>query len=147
MGIFESLTGWHWLGLAALMLILEMTAPFFFFLWLAMAAAVLGVFVLFVPTISWQWQLMIFCALSVLSILAWRRFRPGNPESTDQPALNKRGHQYIGRVFTLIDPIENGRGKIKVGDTLWRVAGADLPAGATIKVVGVDGVVFQVEAD
>ena len=53
--------------------------------------------------------------------------------------------QYIGRVFTLEEAIINGRGKVRVDDTLWRVEGADLPLGHKVKVVSVDGVVFKVE--
>lgn len=65
---------------------------------------------------------------------------------TDVPALNRRGEQYIGRVFTLTEPIVNGVGKVKVDDTTWKVNGDDMEAGAKVRVVAIDGTVFKVEA-
>ena len=66
---------------------------------------------------------------------------------SDQPHLNKRGDQYIGKVFNLVDGIENGRGRIKIGDGTWIVAGQDLPAGTKVRVDGVDGAVLTVSKD
>ncbi|MDF1530326.1 MAG: NfeD family protein, partial [Sedimenticola sp.] len=67
-----------------------------------------------------------------------------NPTKSDQPRLNRRGEQYIGRIFTLSEPMVNGQGKIKVDDSIWKISGADCPAGARVKVVDVDGVVLKV---
>jgi hypothetical protein len=38
---------------------------------------------------------------------------------SDQPKLNRRGEQYVGRTFTLEEPIVNGHGKIRVDDSTW----------------------------
>jgi hypothetical protein len=59
--------------------------------------------------------------------------------------LNKRGQQYIGRVFSLYKPIENGEGKIKVDDSIWKVHGEDCDINAKVKVIAVRGTVFDVE--
>src|SRR5437868_10703999 len=59
--------------------------------------------------------------------------------------LNLRNNQYIGRVFELSEPIVNGRGKIKSGDTFWTVSGLDLPVGSKVKVIGADGIILKVE--
>ena len=64
---------------------------------------------------------------------------------SDQPALNQRGVQYIGQEFTLVEPIAGGSGKIQVGDTVWLVHGADAPAGARVRVTGVDGAMLLVQ--
>jgi membrane protein implicated in regulation of membrane protease activity len=48
-------------------------------------------------------------------------------------------------VFVLEAPIENGFGKVRVGDSLWRVKGNDAASGARVRVTGVDGVVLVVE--
>jgi membrane protein implicated in regulation of membrane protease activity len=45
----------------------------------------------------------------------------------------------------LIEPIVNGRGKARVGDGEWLVNGPDLPLGATVLVVGVEGNTLQVQ--
>ncbi|NOR18618.1 MAG: NfeD family protein [Xanthomonadales bacterium] len=137
---------WHWWMLAGLLLILELTAPAFFFLWLGIAAASVGLILLVFPAIPLETQLVLFSIASIVSLFAWRKYRESRPIKTDQPNLNRRGHQYIGRVFTLSDPITNGEGKVTVDDSTWRIKGPDLPAGTTIKVTDVDGVIFTVEA-
>jgi hypothetical protein len=77
-------------------------------------------------------------------VLGWRRWQRAHPARSDQPNLNRRGAQYIGRHAALLEPIANGRGRIRLGDASWAVTGPDLPAGATVEVTGADGVVLQV---
>jgi len=137
---------WHWWILAGLLLILELTAPAFFFLWLGIAAAAVGLILLVFPSIPIETQLVLFGIASIVAVLAWRKYRESRPLTTDQPNLNRRGHQYVGRVFSLTEPITNGVGKVTVDDSTWKVKGPDLPVGTHIKVTGVDGVVFTVES-
>lgn len=143
---FDHIVFWHWWILAGLLLILELTAPAFFFLWLGIAAAAVGLILLVFPSIPLETQLVLFGIASVVAVLAWRKYRETRPITTDQPNLNRRGHQYIGRIFSLSDPIINGVGKVTVDDSTWKVKGPDLPAGTHIKVLDVEGVVFEVES-
>jgi len=140
----EHVVFWHWWILAGVLLILELTAPAFFFLWLGIAAAATGLLLLVFPSIPLETQLVLFAVLSLVSVIAWRRYREANPVISDQPNLNRRGEQYKGRIFTLEKAIENGVGKVKVDDSTWRVKGPDLPSGTKIRVDDVDGVVFIV---
>lgn len=144
-GLLAQVDYWHWLILGGVLLLVEVAAAGFFFLWLAIAAVITGLVLLLFPGLDWQYQLMLFSGLSVISIAAFRRYQRSNPVTTDQPTLNRRGEQYIGRSFTLEQPIINNIGVIRVDDSTWRISGADLPAGATIKVVAADGVVLMVE--
>lgn len=141
----QNLVFWHWWILAGILLIIELTAPVFFFLWLGIAAAVTGLLMLVFPGMAIEYQLVLFAVLCIVAIVAWRKYRETRPVVSDQPNLNRRGQQYSGRIFTLDQPIENGEGKITVDDSTWRVKGPDLPAGARVRVSGVDGVVFLVE--
>ncbi len=142
---FEHIVFWHWWILAGILLVLELTVPAFFFLWLGIAAAAVGMLLLVFPGISLEIQLVLFGISSIVAIFAWRKYRDARPQTTDQPNLNRRGHQYIGRVFTLVNPIINGDGKVTVDDSTWRVKGPDLAAGTAIRVTGIDGVIFKVE--
>jgi membrane protein implicated in regulation of membrane protease activity len=142
----EHIVFWHWWILAGLLLILELTAPAFFFLWLGIAAAAVGLIMLVFPSIGVETQLVLFGIASIVSVIAWRKYRESRPLVTDQPNLNRRGHQYIGRVFSLTEPISNGVGKVIVDDSTWKIKGPDLPAGTHIRVKGVEGVIFTVEA-
>lgn len=141
----QNVVFWHWWILAGLLLILELTAPAFFFLWLGIAAAAVGLIMLVFPGLPLESQLVLFGVASVVAIFMWRKYRESRPAPTDQPNLNRRGHQYIGRVFTLNAPIKNGEGKVTVDDSTWRVRGPDLATGSTVKVVGIEGVIFVVE--
>jgi len=136
---------WYWWVAAAAFLVIEILLPGIFFLWLGVAAGIVGIVALVIPSMTWPYQIMIFAVLSVGAVLLARVYLKKRPVESDQPALNRRGEQYVGRVFTLSDPIENGRGRAKIGDSAWSVEGDDLPAGTKVKVVGVDGIVLQVE--
>ena len=135
---------WHWWILAGVLLILELTSPVFVFLWLGFAASAVGFLLLVFPSLPVEVQLVLFGVLSVVAVFAWRQYREIHPPQSDQPLLNQRGQQYMGRVFTLAHAIVNGVGKVEVDDSSWRVKGPDLPAGTRVEVTGVDGVVFIV---
>ena len=143
--MLQQLTYWHWFILAALLIILEVFAPGAFMLWIGIAAGVVGAVLYFMPSMTWEYQFIIFSIASVGSIVAWRNYRNTHPVTTDEPTLNRRGAQYVGRVFTLDEPINNGIGKIRVDDSTWKIEGADCPAGSKVKVVGIDNTVLKVE--
>lgn len=136
---------WHWWILALALIIAEILLPGTFFLWMGISALVLGLVAWLVPALGWESQVMLFAILSLVSIVGWRLWQRRHPDVTDHPTLNRRGEQYIGRVFVLETPIDNGFGKVRVGDSLWRVEGDDAPAGARVRVKDVDGVVLVVE--
>jgi membrane protein implicated in regulation of membrane protease activity len=64
---------------------------------------------------------------------------------SDQPDLNRPAVQLVGRVLVVAEAIESGRGKVRVGDTLWPAEGPDVPAGAEVKVVAAKATVLVVE--
>ena len=136
---------WHWWGLGLGLLILEVFLPGFVFLWMGIAAGITGFVLLLAPSLGWQYQIIVFAVLSVTSIVLWRRWSVKRPIHTDDPTLNRRAAQYVGRTFTLEAPIVNGRGHIHVDDSYWRVDGQDMPAGTPVRVVAADGVVLKVE--
>lgn len=145
LGFLEHLVFWHWWIFAIVMVILETLAPGVIFLWLGLGAAATGVILLAATGLEWQMQLIVFACLSVLSGIGGRRWVKRNPVETDQPFLNQRGAQYIGNTYTLDRPIENGSGKLRVGDSDWKINGANMPAGSRIKIVGTEGASLTVE--
>lgn len=134
---------WNWMILAAILLTLELFSPGLFIMWFGVAAAITGV-VAFSYDVSWQWQLIWFCGLSLASVLIAAKYLRRNPLASERPLLNRRALQLIGQSFDLVDPIVNGRGSIKSGDTIWRVEGPELPRGTRITVVGADGTLLKV---
>ncbi|MEZ5786018.1 MAG: NfeD family protein [Xanthobacteraceae bacterium] len=142
MSFFESLGMWNWFVIGGILLIAEVLVPGVFLLWLGLAALIVGAISLLVDW-PWQLQVVVFAALSLASVPLWRRFSAES--KTDQPFLNRRTEALIGRIFTLERPIVGGVGAVSVDDTIWRVTGADAPAGSRIKVTRVDGATIYVE--
>ena len=83
-------------------------------------------------------------ALSLGIMAAAARVKPREKPS-DQPLLNKKVAQMVGRTFVLEQPIVNGHGKVRVNDALWSIAGDDLPAGARVTVVATEGITLRVQ--
>jgi inner membrane protein len=141
--IIDGLGVWNWWVLAGIMLVLEMLTASFFFLWLGAAAAIVGL-IMFFADWSWQVQISVFAVLAVLLLVASRLWlKPGG--GTGGRQLNRRAERLVGRVYDLEEPISNGSGKIKVGDTVWLVRGSDLPKGKAVKVVGSESTTLLVE--
>ena len=143
----EGANHWGWWIFGIVLIVLEVAAPGAVFMWMGIAAGIVGIAVFFVPDLNWEYQFLIFALLSVVSILVARRYLKARPIETDQPSLNRRGSQYIGRVFTLTEPIVDGRGKLHVDDTMWKIEGPDMAEGEKVTVTTIDGVVLRVEAN
>ena len=147
MMLFEQIEFWHWWVIAIFFMAIEVFAPGAFFFFMGISAGIVGFLLLAAPDLAWEYQLLIFAVISVVSALGWRYYQKKHPPpETDQPALNRRGAQYIGRTFTLAEPIVNGQGKLKVDDTIWKIEGADIPEGTQVRVTGVEGTTLTVEA-
>ncbi len=142
---FAEIVFWHWWVAAVAFMVLEVFAPGTLFLWIGVAAGVVGLLLLVFPEIAWQHQFMVFAAVAVVTVVGWRIYHRKHPTQTDRPTLNRRGEQYVGRILELDQGIVNGSGKVRVDDSTWKVQGADLPAGARVKVIAVEGTVLTVE--
>lgn len=136
--IVEELGPWNWMVLGVILLTLEITLPGVFILWIGIAALIVGAVSLALWDASiWTWhvQMLLFLALSLVSAYLGKRIMASREAQSDQPLLNMRGNQLIGRIATLTEAIEDGRGRVRLGDTMWRVSGPDLPIGAKVRVV------------
>lgn len=140
-----ALGAWAWIIAGAILLALELAAPGAFMMWLGLSAVLVGILSLIWSDLSWQIQCVAFAIFAVLSIPLWRRFAHRVESPEERPFLNRRADALIGRVFTLEKPIIDGIGSIRIDDTIWRVSGADRPAGSRVKIARVDGANLQVE--
>ena len=137
-------THWFWLSLGLLLGVAEMVAPGFFLMWLGLAALIVGILDYFLP-ITVAYQVAMFATLSVITVFAGKKFLHDNPIESDDSKLNDRGARLTGEVVTVVEPIINGNGRVKVGDSVWSARGADAELGARVKVIGADGAVLLVE--
>lgn len=148
MGSLGIVTGlgpvWNWLLLGLVLLGLEIVAPGVHFVWFGFSAMVVaGLVAAF--AIAWGWQVLAFSLIAAVLVMVMRNYASPLKAKSDLPELNSRARQYIGRTAHLEDAISGGRGRVRIGDTMWIVAGADAPAGTKVKIVDADGIVLKVE--
>lgn len=142
----ELFSFWSWLALGTLLLILEVFGAGGYLLWIGMAAASVGVLTFLLPALPWEVQLLLFAVFSILMALYWWWRQRNAVCRSDQPHLNLRGQELVGKVFLVSEAIVDGRGKIKVGDSVWLARGPDAALGSRVRVVGQDGVILLTEA-
>ncbi|MCR6629312.1 MAG: NfeD family protein [Magnetospirillum sp.] len=140
------ITFWHWLILGFTLIAFEVMVPGTFLLWPGVAALLTAVLAYSAPTLPWQADAAVFAVLTVAAALLGRRLyaRLHRPVE-DEPALNRRAQAFVGSTHTLATPILDGAGRLKLGDTTWKIVGPDLPTGARVRIVGVDGIALKVE--
>lgn len=134
-----------WLVLALLLGILELAVPGVFLVFVALAAAATGAILLAIPDLPLTGQLASFALWSVVAVLAGRRLYRDNPVESDDALLNNRSARLIGQPVMVIEAIEHGLGRVRVGDTVWLARGPETAVGVTMRVAGVDGAVLVVE--
>ena len=108
---------WGWFIAGLILMGLEVLAPGAFMLWLGLAAIATG-FVSLAVILSWQGSVVVFAVLSIVSVLIGRRMLMDRSRPKGESALNDRVAKLVGRTFVLDQPIEQGRGRVKVDDTV-----------------------------
>jgi membrane protein implicated in regulation of membrane protease activity len=135
---------WGWLVFAALLGVAEVLMPGVFLIWVALAAAVTGLIALLLP-VSVPVQLLIFALLCLASVWGGRRWYAANPVASQDPMLNDRTARLVGEIVTVVEPIDNGRGRTRRCRPPLLGRGPDAPAGTRVRVVGADASVLKVE--
>lgn len=139
------LNHWHWLAISISLFMIEIIFSSGFVLWIGLSALIVSIIAWVMPQLTWGIQLLLFAVGSIITFIIWWNYLRPYPIATDDPKLNRRSEQYVGRIFTLAEPIVNGRGKVKVDDTIWTVEGPDLPLGTRVKIIGTNGILLIVE--
>src|ERR1700712_3343349 len=144
--MFSTLGTWNWLIFGIALMGLELLAPGVFLFWLGLAAVLVGL-LSFALNPSWQLQILMFAVFAAAAVPLWRRVaHRGSGVSVSNPFLNKRADALVGRGFNLEKPIIDGAGTVRIDDTVWRVAGPDVPAGSRVRIVQADGASLTVAA-
>lgn len=136
---------WFWLSAGLLLGVAEMIAPGFFLIWLALAAIATGLAVWAIPMAAVM-QVGLFAVLAIASVYAARRWMQDNPIESTDPLLNDRGARLTGEIVTVVEAIDGGTGRVKVGDSVWTARGPDAAIGARVRVTGAAGATLTVEA-
>ena len=117
---------WAWASVAALIGLAELHAPGSYLIWIAIGAGLTA-------AIEAGWGLSLsaqigaFAVLSAISCASgyfiYRRFN--HPK--DAASLNQRNVLMIGAQGVVCLEIVNGRGKVRLGDSVWLADGPNLP--------------------
>jgi membrane protein implicated in regulation of membrane protease activity len=136
--------GWWWLIGGLLLLIAELAAPGVFLLFIGAAAMATGAFVLLFD-LALAPALILFAIYSALAVAIGRKVY-GNPAvDIPDPLLNDRSGRLIGRSVTAVSAIDEGGGRVRVGDSEWSARGGPAQPGDQVRVVGVEGNCLRVE--
>lgn len=142
--LIAELGDWLWWIVAIVLAMLELLVPGVFLIWFAGAAVLVGVLD-FIFDLPLMWELATFAVLSICCAFLARKLISEDTQETDHPLLNERGASLIGRILVVEEVIEQGRGKVKVDDSIWVAEGPDAKVGQQVRVVGVTGTLVRVE--
>jgi membrane protein implicated in regulation of membrane protease activity len=135
---------WIWLTLGLVLAGLEMLVPGVYLIWLAAAAIITGVLTL-VFEVSLPLQIVDFVFLSLIIAFSAKRFLGERPIESSDPLMNRRGARLVGETALVVQTIEHGSGRVKLGDSEWIAHGPNVAAGERVRVSGSDGAILLVE--
>ena len=143
--VFLRYGAWSWWVLGLVLLALELVMPGFVLVWFGVAAIVVGVLAL---AVNWSVQTLalVWAAASIALLLVGRRWFVRDVGRSSEPLLNDRAGRLVGRVFTLAEPLGENGGNLHIDDSVWRIRGPALPAGAKVVVRGSEGATLVVAA-
>lgn len=135
---------WVWLTLGLVLAGLEMLVPGVYLMWIALAALAIGGLTAAFD-ISLPMQVINFVFLSLILAFSARRHLRDRPIESADPLMNRRGARLVGETATVVQAIEHGSGRVKLGDSEWIAHGPDAAAGERVRVSGSDGAILLVE--
>lgn len=141
---FDGNAHWVWLTLGLVLAGLEMLLPGIYLIWLALAAIAVGVLTLTLD-LSLPVQVIDFVFLSLIIAFSAKRFLRDKPIESSDPLMNRRGARLVGETALVVQAIEHGSGRVKLGDSEWIARGPNVAAGERVRVSGSEGAILLVE--
>ena len=137
--------GWIWAIGGLILLIAEMVAPGFFLMFVGAAAIATGLFTILFG-LGLPAQLALFVIYTALAVLAGKRWY-AEPANHDQELkLNDPSRRMVGKVVTVVEPVDEHGGRVKVGDGEWNARGGPAAPGQRVRITSVEGNCLLVEA-
>ena len=135
---------WVWLTLGLVLAGLEMLVPGVYLIWLAVAAIITGVLT-YTLELSMPAQVIDFVFLSLIVAFSARRFLRDRPIESSDPLMNRPGARLVGQTALVVQAIEHGSGRVKLGDSEWIARGPNVAAGERVRISGSEGAILLVE--
>jgi len=144
MNLGDIAPGWWWLIGGLLLLMAELVAPGVFLLFIGAAAMVTGAFVLQFD-LGIGPALILFAIYTALAVAIGRKVYGNRNVDSPDPLLNDRSARLIGRSVTVVTAVDEGSGRVRVGDSEWSARGGPAQPGELVRVVAVEGNCLRVE--
>jgi membrane protein implicated in regulation of membrane protease activity len=138
--------GWLWMIGGVVLLAAEILAPGIFLVFVGAAAVATGIFALLFG-LGLPAQLALFALYTFVAVMIGRRFYANANTDSSDPLLNDRAARLVGRVVTVVEAVDSGGGRVRVGDSEWSARGGPAAAGERVRVTGVDGNCLNVEPE
>ncbi len=141
----QPIPAWTWWTFAGFMLLIELTADGgYYLLWTTVSAAITGIIQHAFPELPLIWSGLIFSCLCMVTLGGWLAYNRLNPPaSSDQPFLNQRGMEHIGRLVEVKKDFVGGEGRILLNDTTWKARSSDLlKKGDQARIESLEGKVY-----
>lgn len=134
---------WPWLVAGVVVLCTELLLPGMFLVWIGSALILVGAYQFFFE-LTFSIALISSVTLSIILVFIASKYIYPSETSASAEVLNERISGYIGRTYVLDWPIVNGRGKLRIDDTMWQIRGPDLPSGTEVRIHSFDGTQLHV---
>ena len=141
---FNDNAHWVWMTLGLVLAGLEMLVPGVYLIWLGMAAIITGILTMGLD-LSPAIQLIDFVFLSLIIAFTAKRMLGERPIESSDPLMNRRGARLVGETALVVQAIEHGSGRVKVGDGEWIAHGPNVAAGERVRISGTEGAILLVE--
>ena len=132
--LYRAQPSWIWLGIAALILTVEVATGSGWLLWAAVSAAAVAYLALLNLGLGLPGEVAAFAALTVATTFAGRRFFARGQRGGD---LNDNAERMIGRTGRATGAFHGGYGRVEVEGCEWAAEledGGELAPGARIEV-------------
>ncbi len=140
----NSLSPWILAIGSVVIAIAELLTPGYYLIWIAAGGAITAL-ASFAFDLSLSGQISLFivsCALScVCGYFIYQRLI--NSGEGNAP-LNQRNLEMVGKKGVVTQALENGHGKVKLGDSVWLAEGPNLEIGTPVVVTAMRGTVVLV---
>ena len=138
--------GWLWAIGGLVLLIAEMIAPGFFLIFIGAAAILTGLATLLFG-LALPVQLLVFVVAAAITVLIGRRRYEEPPNVDLDSRLNDPGRRLEGRLVSVVAPVDEHSGRVRLGDSEWSARGGPAGAGERVRIVAVDGNCLIVEPE
>lgn len=137
---------WFWFAIGGVLLSAELLGAAGYLVWLGFSAWLVMLISWLMPTISWPWLWAHFSLLSFVTVLGWHYWQQRKTTSSTPELLNQPQQQLLGYHATLDAALIDGIGRLRVGDSSWRIqADQPLSAGTQVVVIAIEGITLRVK--